>query len=102
MLVVVVDLQNILNAESCIMANESRVWGDVREDRKEEFVRELENCKKGMRWVSFRSKGLIRELVLRLVWGAGDPRDFDNGITTGRCFLPRPDVSLAKNPEVFS
>ena len=64
---VVVDLQNILNTESCIMADESRVRGDVREDRKEEFVRELENYKKGMRWISFRSKGLIREVVLRLV-----------------------------------
>jgi len=29
-----------------------RVWGDVREDGKDEFVREFENCKNGTRWVS--------------------------------------------------
>jgi hypothetical protein len=44
----------------------------------------------------------MQELVLRLVWCAGDPRDFDGGMTVGRCVLPRPYASLVRNVEDFS
>jgi len=44
----------------------------------------------------------MRELVLRLVWGAGEPRAFDSRVATGPCSLLRACVSLVKNPEAFS
>ena len=44
----------------------------------------------------------MQELLLRLVWSAGDPRDFESGTTVGRRFLPRPCASPVKNIEVFS
>jgi len=87
---VIVDLHIILSAESCIVTSESRLWGDVRENRKDKFVWELEDCKNGMEQISVRSKELMRGFVLRLVWGAGDLRDSDNGTTVGRCFVTRP------------
>ena len=43
----------------------------------------------------------IRKLVLGLVWGTGDPRDFDSGMIAGRCFRPRPYASLVKNFKAF-
>ena len=43
----------------------------------------------------------MQKLVLGLVWGAGDPRDFDSGTMAGRCFIPRPYASLVKNLDVF-
>ena len=55
-----------------------------------------------MEQVNTRSKEQTRELVLRLVWGAGDAKDFDNGTVAGSCFLPRPDASLVKNAKVCS
>ena len=68
----VVDIQIILSTEPCIITNGLRVWEDAGEDRKDKFVRELENCKNGMEEVNARSQGLMRELVLRLVWGEGE------------------------------
>ena len=44
---------------------------------------------------------MMRELVLRLVWGAGGPKDVDNGGVIGRRFLRRPFPSLLKSDEVF-
>ena len=32
----------------------------------------------------------MQELLLRLVWSAGDPRDLDNGTMVGGRLLPRP------------
>ena len=71
-----------------------RVWGDVKDNGKDKLVWELENCKI---WsVIIQSKELMREFVLRLVWGAGDRL-----MAGGRCcFLPRPDASLVE--KVFS
>ena len=36
----------------------------------------------------------MRELVLGLVWGAGDRREIDSGMVAGRCFLLRLGVGL--------
>ena len=48
---VIVDSHTILNAEPRIVTDvdKLRVWGDVRENGKDEFVREFENCENGMR-----------------------------------------------------
>lgn len=52
--------------------------------------------------ISGKSEGLAGEFVLRLVWGAGALKDFDNEAKAERCFLPRPyTTSLAKNFEAF-
>ena len=45
---VIIDLRTILNVEPCMIADEMRIRGDVVEDRKDEFVWELENCEDGM------------------------------------------------------
>ena len=79
-----------------------RVRRDVRENGKNKLVREFENCESEMENVSIRSKETMRRLVLRLVWGAGDPKDLDSGTTAGYSFLPTPYASLVKNVEVFS
>ena len=42
------------------------------------------------------------KLVLRLVWGAGDPMGPDSETMGGCCFPVRPSASLAKNAGVFS
>ena len=76
-----------------------------------------------MRNINTRSKEVMRGFVLRLVWGAGGPRDFgsvmrgvilrpvwcvegprdfDSGTMAGRCFLPRRYASTVKSIEVFS
>lgn len=52
----------------------------------------------------------MQELVLRLVWDAGDPRDFGGEpigglmgrLMDGRRFVPRSYMSLVRNVEVFS
>ena len=43
----------------------------------------------------------MRELVLKLACGAGDPRDSDGGVAAGRGVLPRLYASLVKSV-VFS
>jgi len=73
-----------------------RVWGDVREDGKDELIRELENCENGTGEVSIRPKELMEELVLRLVWGAEDRW------IAGCCFPTRRYASLEKNVRIFS
>ena len=102
---VIVDLQNILSAESCITADELWVWGDIGEDRKDKFVRKLENCEEGIEKVNIRSKErLTRELVLRqvrLVRDVRDLRDFDRRTMARRRFLLRPHTSQPKNLEVL-
>ena len=79
-----------------------RVWRDVRENRKDEFVREFEDCRNWMEYIGIMSKELMREFVLKLVWGTGDPRDFDSGTVAGRGSLQRPYASLVKKIEAFS
>ena len=37
--------------------------------------------------IEFRSKELMRELVLWQVWGLGGPSDLDSGTITGRRFI---------------
>ena len=76
-----------------------RVWRYVRKNGKDKLVRELKNW---MEQINIRSKKPMRALVLRLVWGAGDPGDFDSGMVAERCFPPRLDASLVKNVVVFS
>ena len=44
----------------------------MRENGKDKFVWEFENCENGTEQMSIRSGGVMRELILRLVWGAGD------------------------------
>ena len=82
------------------MSGQLGVWRDVRENGEDEFVWEFENCgmERGGSTFNILPKELMRELVLRLVWGAGGPKDFDSG---GRCFLPRTSVSLVKNVKAF-
>jgi len=94
---VIVDLHTILHAVPCITTGEMRIWGDMGEDGKDELVWELENCENGMGWISIRSKALMEELILRLVWGAGDRRRI-----AGCCFPTRRYPSLEKCPGVFS
>ena len=72
---VIVDPQFILNAKPCVVTDE--IWGDVREDGKDKLVREFENCESGMEQISVRSRELIRELVLKLVWGANLVKNVD-------------------------
>ena len=76
-----------------------RVWRYVRKNGKDKLVRELKNW---MEQINIRSKKPMRALVLRLVWGAGDPGDSDSGMAVERCFPPRLDASLVKNVVVFS
>ena len=45
--------------------------------------------------ISIGSKELVREIVLRLVWGAGDRS------MIGRGLPPKPCASLVKNVEIF-
>jgi len=66
---VIADIHTILEAEPCIGTGEVRVWGDVGENGKDEFVWELENCENGMGRVNIPSKEPMEEIVLRLVWG---------------------------------
>ena len=70
------------------------------ENGKDKLVREFKNYE--MKQVNVRSKESARDLLLRQVWGAGDPRDFDTGAMTEHRFLPRPCVSLTKNVKIFS
>jgi len=51
--------------------------------------------------INIQSKDPIQGAVLRLVWDAGGPRDFNGERMAGRSFLPRPPASLVKNAEVF-
>ena len=95
---VIVDLQTILPTEPRIVAGELQFWGDVGEDRKDQLVWESEDYENGMRWIDVRSEEVMRELVLRLVWGAG----LGDRPMAGWCFLPRPDASRAKNVGEFS
>lgn len=68
---------------------------------KDEFIREFEDCKDRMGYVRIRWKEPPQKIVLRLDWGPGYPRDFDNGTMAGGCFPPRPYASLEKNVVVF-
>jgi hypothetical protein len=78
------------------------VWGDVRENGKDEFVWEFENCNMRCDEIEGWSIELMRELVQWQVWGPGGPRNSDSGTIAGRCFVPRPFASLEKNVEVFT
>lgn len=55
-----------------------------------------------MEKINARPEEFMRKLVLRLVWGAGDPRKSGGERVAGRCFLPRPYANPAKNVKVFS
>ena len=44
----------------------------------------------------------MREFVLRLVWGTGDPWGLDSGSAFGRRSPLRPDAGTVKNSEVVS
>ena len=96
---VVADPKCMLNTEpypvTCVLG----VWSDVRENGEDEFVWEFENWEMGR--IITRSEEPTRELVLGLVWGAGDPRD-SSGTADGRCFLPRPHASPVKSVEGMS
>jgi len=98
---VIVYLHTILGTEPRIVTGELRFWGDVEEYGKDKLVWEFENCEKRMRQINVRLE-VTREVILRLVWGAGEDRDFDNGLIGGRCFPPNPDANLVKNVEVLS
>jgi len=41
------DVHPILNAVPCIVTGKVWIWGNVREDGKDELIRELENCENG-------------------------------------------------------
>lgn len=47
--VVITDPKIIHHTEPCIVTGKLRVWADVREDGKDKFVREFENCEVGSR-----------------------------------------------------
>ena len=96
---VIIEPEIILSTEPYTVTGVFRIWGDVRENRKDKLIREFENCENRTGQMSVRSEELRRELVLRLVWGAGDPRDFDGG---RGCSQQRPCVSLVKRVEVCS
>ena len=51
---VIIDPHTIRDTEPCTVASEMRFWGDVRENGKDEFVWEFENCEVEM--VNTRSK----------------------------------------------
>ena len=48
MMVIIADPPRILNTESCVVADEPRVRGDAREDVKDKFVRQFEDCENGI------------------------------------------------------
>ena len=50
---------HMLNAEPCIVAGGPWFWGDVRENKKDKFVWEFENCENQVEYVSIRPKGLM-------------------------------------------
>ena len=52
--------------------------------------------------MGIRPEELMREIVLRLVWGPGDFEDLDGEIAGPHSFLPRPNGSLAGNARAFS
>jgi len=99
---VVAHLHEILDAEPCTVTGELRFWGDVGENEEDEFVWEFENCENRIGWIGIRSREPMEVFIQRLVWGSGDPRDFDGGVIDRRCFLPRLHTSLVRNVEVFS
>ena len=78
------------------MTGEVRVGGDVRKNRKDEFIWKFENCRNETKQISIRSIESTREVALGLVWVAV------NRSMVGRRFLPRPCASLVSNVEVFS
>ena len=80
-MVVVTDSPHMPNTKSRIVTGELRVWGDVRENGKDKFVWEFENCENGL--INVQSKELRRVLALRLVWGAGAGTGCDGGTVTG-------------------
>ena len=61
-----------LSAEPCMVTSKLRERGDVRENGKDKFVWEFENCENRMEQVSIRTTEVTQEIVMRLVWGAGD------------------------------
>ena len=56
MVVVVADPPRILDTESRVVADEPRIWGDVRENAKDEFVRQFEDCENGIEKVNILSR----------------------------------------------
>ena len=46
-MMVIVAVHTIRDTESCIVTDEPRVWGDVRDNRKDKLVRKFENCENG-------------------------------------------------------
>ena len=79
-------LARMLDAESCIMNGVFREWGDVRENGKDQLVWEFENC--GSWLVRTRSKELMEEFLLRLVWCMGDPKDFETIASRRSLWVP--------------
>ena len=96
---VIVEPLTIQTTEPRVATGELRIWGGVRENGKDELIWEFEDCENETGWIRFDRK---QELVLRLVWGAGGPRDFDNGTMAGRRFLRKPYTNLSKTVGVFS
>ena len=43
---VIAGVHVVLETEPCILTGEPWIWGDARENGKDEFVWEFENCKK--------------------------------------------------------
>ena len=93
----------ILNAEPCVGTGQQWVWRDVGEDGTDKLVWELENCETGREGLTrHRWRESTPELSLRLVWGPGEPRDFDSGTAAENRFLMKLYASRVKDVEACS
>ena len=63
----VAQFRTVQHMEPGIVTGEVRVGGDVRENRKDEFIWKFENCENETKDISVRPKELTRELALGLV-----------------------------------
>ena len=89
----IVGIPSTLNTQPYKVTTVRRIPRDVREDGKDKFVGEFENCtKKRLNGLAFDPKRLMWLFILRLVWGAGDQS------MAGCCFL----LSLVRGVGVFS
>ena len=56
MVIIIADPPCILDTESCVVADEPRVWGDAREDVEDKFIGQFEDCENGIEQVSVQSR----------------------------------------------
>ena len=68
---IIANLHTVLDTEPCVVTGELRVWGNMREDGKDELVWEFENYENGTKQINFQYEGLVVRVRTEAGLGCG-------------------------------